>query len=412
MLSRLRVKGFKSFSEVEIGLSKMAVLFGPNAAGKSNLIDAVQTISRMGTEQTLADALSDPIRGMPLEAFTFPPGGMEDLLGRPSAAFTIEAELAVRDESYLYRVSVRINPSSGSMALEDEHLVKLRPTSRQPWGRASIESVDGELHIRRRGRAGRPTTEPLGLNHTKLSDRRLTGPGYEAMAGCRQELSGWRAYYLDPRVSMRRAAPPQDVQDIGMLGENIAPFLYRLRGEEPKHYEAVIRTLRTLIPSVEHVAVDLDKRRGTLDILVRQDGIEFSSRIISEGTLRVLALCAIAVNPWGGSLLAFEEPENGIHPRRLELVADVLASLALDRDKQLIVATHSPIFCDAMLKKARSYPEDIRLYNVRRSDSGTEVIPFETSGPLLQGIETGDGLAAEREDGLFERLIMRGLIDE
>ena len=165
---------------------------------------------------------------------------------------------------------------------------------------------------------------------------------------------------------MRRTVPPANVDDIGVLGENIAPFLYRLKEEKEhqKHFQAVVRTLRTLIPSVEGVSVDLDTRRGTLDIVVRQNGVDYSSRIISEGTLRVLALCTIVVNPWGGSLVAFEEPENGVHPRRLELIADLLSSLVLDQGRQLIVTTHSALFCGAMLKKAREKPQDIGLFRV------------------------------------------------
>jgi predicted ATPase len=98
---------------------------------------------------------------------------------------------------------------------------------------------------------------------------------------------------------MRSAKSPAEVSDIGVLGEDIAPFLYRLRAEHLKNFEAGKRTLRSVVPSIEDFEIDLDKRRGTLDILIRQNGIDFSSRIISEGTLRVLALCAIAANPWG-----------------------------------------------------------------------------------------------------------------
>ena len=153
---------------------------------------------------------------------------------------------------------------------------------------------------------------------------------------------------------MRSAKPPSDVRDIGVLGEDIAPFLFHLKAEYPKFFDAVKRTLRSLIPSVEDLSVDLDKRRGTLDIQVKQGGVDFSSRIVSEGTLRVLAICALAVNPWGGSLLAFEEPENGIHPRRLELIVDLLTSLAIVQGRQVIVTTHSPLLCNAVLQRSRS----------------------------------------------------------
>ena len=82
------------------------------------------------------------------------------------------------------------------------------------------------------------------------------------------------------------------------------------------------------MPSIESLSVELDERRGTLNLTICQAGVEYSSRVLSEGTLRVLALSTIAVNPWGGSLLALEEPENGVHPRRLELIAQLLFSLA------------------------------------------------------------------------------------
>ena len=219
-------------------------------------------------------------------------------------------------------------------------------------------------------------------------------------------------YYLDPRIAMRSERAPSEVSDIGLLGEDIAPFLFRLRAEHPKRFASVFRTLHTLIPSVEDLSVDLDPRRGTLDVMVRQGGIDFSSRIVSEGTLRVLAVCAIAVNPWPSSLLAFEEPENGVHPRRLNLIAQLVSSLALEQNRQVIVTTHSPLFCDAVLRLARERPKDVALLNVRRGVLGTEVVPFQPAGPLFDDREIAAALSAGTEDGLFERMLLRGFIDE
>lgn len=247
----------------------------------------MQALSRIGTTRTISDALSEPIRGYPIEAFAFPQDGLAALLSRESARFSVEADLAVGKELFRYRVAVKIQPGSGGLSVEDEYLAVLEKKG-DPKGSPSIERVDSELRIRRKSRPAHPRQEPLGLNHSLLSDPRLSGVEYRPIERCRNELAGWRTYYLDPRVAMRSARPPADVRDIGVLGEDIAPFLYRLRGESPKHFEAAKRTLRSLIPSVEDLAVDLDKRRGTLDIQVKQAGTDFSSRIVSEGTLRVL----------------------------------------------------------------------------------------------------------------------------
>lgn len=411
MLRSLHVRGFKSLADASIRLPRISVLFGPNAAGKSNLLDAVQALSRIGTLRTLADALSEPIRGYPVESFAFPSGGLQELLGLNQASFTIEADLVAGKEEYRYRVTVEIDPGSGKLGVSDEYLAQLGSTG-EPRGRPAIEKVGANLHIRRKGKPAHPRQEPLGLSHSILSDPRLGEPGYRALEKTRQELSAWKTYYLDPRVAMRSAQPPSDVRDIGVLGADIAPFLYRLKADYPKHFAAISRTVRSVIPSVEQLSVDLDKRRGTLDILIRQGGVDYSSRIASEGTLRVLALCAITVNPWGGSLLAFEEPENGVHPRRLELIAQMLLSLALDQERQVIVTTHSPLFCDAILKSVRSRPEEVGLFNVRREGQSTVIRPFEGAGPLFQDQEIASALTASTEDGLFESLLLRGLLDE
>ena len=413
MLKRIKAVGFKSLAEVEIELPRMTVLFGPNAAGKSNLLDAVQALSRIGTSRTLSDALSEPIRGYPIEAFAFPPGGLPELLSAKAAHFTVEADLSVgkdQKEHCRYRAAVEIQPGSGSLAVKDEYLAALNAKG-EPKGVPAIEVVSGKLRLRRRSHRGKPRYEDLGQNYTALSDRRLGGAEYRTIELTRSELFGWRTYYLDPRVAMRAARPPADVRDIGLLGEDIAPFLYRLRAENPKHFEAAQRTLRSLVPNVEDLSVDLDKRRGTLDIQVRQGGTDFSSRIVSEGTLRVLALCAIAVNPWSGSLLAFEEPENGVHPRRLELIAELLSSLVIVRGKQLIVTTHSPLFCDAVLRLARPRPHEIALFNVRHTVRGTSVSRFDATGPLFKDSEIARALTSGAEDGLFEGLMLRGMID-
>ena len=308
MLNRLHIRGFKSLADVSFDPPRLAVLFGPNAAGKSNLLDAIQALSRIGTQRTLADALAEPIRGYPLEAFTFPSGGMAELLGRDSGQFVLEADVTVGKEQYRYWVEVSIEPGSGRLSTTDEYLAQLGAKG-EPKRRAAIERVGSNLHIRRKSKPAHPRQEPIGLNHSILSDPRLGGVEYRWLDQVRKELSDWRTYYLDPRVAMRAAQPPSDVRDIGVLGGDIAPFLYKLRAEHRKHFDAVVRTLRSVVPSVEELTVDLDKHRGTLDLLIRQGGVDYSSRIVSEGTLRVLALCAITVNPWGGSLLAFEEPE-------------------------------------------------------------------------------------------------------
>ncbi len=363
--------------------------------------------------RTLSDVLDRPlpVRTHAFEAFSFPAGGLPDLVKQRNARFSLEADLAVGTERYRYRVAPSIELRSGRLTVADEYLALLGRTG-NPKGTPAIERVDSKLRVRRKGKPAHPREEPIGLNHAILSDRSLAGEQYRWIETVRRELGEWSTHYLDPGLTMRAPRAPADVFDIGTYGEDIGPFLYKLRAEEPIRFRAVSRTLRSIVPSVESLTVQFDERRGTLDILIRQGGVEYSSRVVSESTLRVLALCAIAVNPWAGSLLAFEEPENGVHPRRLDLIARLLMSLAADGGRQVIVTTHSPLFCDAVLKQAPSNPRDVGLLNVRRVGQATAVEPFDATGPLFKDSEVAAGLSSQAEDGLFENLLLRGLSDE
>ena len=366
MLTKLKVRNFKSLVDVAVEFPRFAVLFGPNAAGKSNLLDAIAALSGIGNVRTLSDVLDRPlpVRGHAF-AFSFPAGGLPALVKQRNARFSLEADLAVGTERYRYRVEPSIELRSGRLGVADEYLALLGRTG-NPKGTPSIERVDSKLRVRRKGKPAHPREEPVGMNHAVLSDRSLAGEEYRWIETVRRELGEWCTHYLDPGLAMRAPRAPADVFDIGAYGEDIGPFLYKLRAEEPSRFRAFSRTLRSIVPSVESLTVQLDERRGTLDILIRQGGVEYSSRVVSEGTLRVLALCAIAVNPWGGSLLAFEEPANGVHPRRLDLIARLLMSLATDGERQVIVTTHSPLFCDAVRKQASPKLGDVGLLNVRR----------------------------------------------
>lgn len=395
MLRRIKIEGFKSLANVELTLPRLVVLAGPNAAGKSNILDVIQTLARVGTQRSLADALRPPIRGYQHEAFTFPPGGLPDLMRQSTARFTLEADLEMlredgqvqgrpqRIDRATYRVGVEIDPDAGLLSLADEHLT----SANRRWnatGQARIEVVDEDkVRVRRSSGSGRPSDDELHVNHTYLSDTRFSGRRYPLFDAVRAELASWRTHYLDPQAAMRAATPPREVSDIGVSGEQLAPFLYGLKMRKPREFDAVRRALRMVVPAVGDLDVDLDMKRGELDIQIEQDGTTFSSRIISEGTLRVLALCAIAVTATRG-LVAFEEPENGVHPQRIERIAELLVSASRDGGAQIVVTTHSPVFVAAMITRARNESDahNIGLFSVSRDGRATTV---DSLAHLLEG---------------------------
>lgn len=97
MLKRIHIRGYKSLEDVEVRLSQLVVLFGPNAAGKSNLLDALQLLSKLGTSRTLKEAFDPPYRGKPLESFTIGQKGIKGLLEQERLSFSIEVDLILSD---------------------------------------------------------------------------------------------------------------------------------------------------------------------------------------------------------------------------------------------------------------------------------------------------------------------------
>jgi AAA15 family ATPase/GTPase len=80
MIRRIHIQRYKSLRDVEVELKPLSVLFGPNAAGKSNFIDVLQLLFRIAGSRSLKEAFEPPYRGKPMESFSFDESGLEGLV--------------------------------------------------------------------------------------------------------------------------------------------------------------------------------------------------------------------------------------------------------------------------------------------------------------------------------------------
>jgi predicted ATPase len=434
MLKRLHVKGYKSLSDLEITLQPLSVLFGANAAGKSNLLDLLQLLSRMVTSRTLKEAFEPPYRGKPLESFTFGPDGIRGLLAKQTISFTVEADVElsrrviesvdrqiadlkrgsvpgdpnkgpsggssltfVREKYLRYRIEVEVLPKSGFLRVADEYLAALN-TNGLPTGRRKpfLEKVRDRLHLRMEGQA-HPTYHDRYLDHSVLS-LPLYPPHYPHLVALRQELASWHFFYFEPRERMRAPNPVKEVRHIGLMGEELAAYLNTLRASDEAQFKALQDALRLVIPSVEGVEVEPNDI-GEVELRLLEEGIAIPARILSEGTLRALGLLALFAGKETPALIGFEEPENGIHPRRIRTIAEVLKTRASKIDTQLIVTTHSPTLVDLI-------PNEF-LYVCQKKKGRTSIVPFSTWGSLARSRDIDKALDEFPVSGR----IMRGDFD-
>lgn len=435
MLKRIRVKGYKSLAAVDIELAPLTLLFGPNAAGKSNFLDALQLLSKIAASRTLREAFESPYRGKPLESFAIGEKGIKGLLERERLSFSLEADFELSDavvdavnrqiqemrrpggdgragekgntpgrvrERYLrYRVEVEMIPRSGILLMADEYLAALNakgePTgSRNPF----IRRQGDKIRLRLEGQA-HPTDYDRYLDHSILSMPHYP-PHYPHLTAARRELESWLFFYFEPRERMRAAGPVKEVRHIGLMGEELAAFLNTLQARQPQQFQAVERALHTVLPNVDGIEVAVSNL-GEVELFLSENGVSIPARVLSEGTLRMLGLLALTGADEPPSLVGFEEPENGVHPGRIRLIAELLRTRAALGSTQYIVTTHSPLLPDLL--------PDESLFAVRRADRHTLIDPFATWGPLARGQTINRALAGKTESLPVSERIMRGDFD-
>lgn len=169
----------------------------------------------------------------------------------------------------------------------------------------------------------------------------------------RREMQQWRTLALEPSA-MRAPDASNDPDAIATNGAHMASALFRLAGELGDDLYAEVASASAALTDVRSIDVDYDTQRDLLTLsAVIGDGPALPARALSDGTLRFLALCIIGADPKFGGVLCMEEPENGIHPGRIEAMVELVRRLAVDPSepvgddnplRQVIVNTHSPYF--------------------------------------------------------------------
>jgi len=200
---------------------------------------------------------------------------------------------------------------------------------------------------------------------------------------------------------MRAASPVKEVRHIGLMGEDLASFLNTQRTLERPQFEALERALRMIVPSVTGIDVQVNNL-GEVELYLQENGKPIPASVISEGTLRVLGLLALGGVKEPPGLIGFEEPENGIHPRRIKMIAEYLKTRATN-DTQLIVTTHSPILPDLI-------PNE-NLLVCRKVEGNTLIEPFSTWGPLGKRYDVETALDGNESEIPVSQRIQRGDFD-
>ena len=398
MLIRLRVSGFKNLVDVDVPFGPFTCIAGPNAAGKSNLFDAITFLSALADRPLLDAALS-------VRSLVGPTGDVRRLFHHVGDTYTaemsFEADMLVPREAtddlgqtakatitflrYRLLLGYRADEDhSAGLEIRSEELQHINLTDARkhigfPYRGQWAASV---LFGRRSGKAFISTERKDGAAYVEIHQDRGTGGRNRVVAArqlprtvlsttnaaeaptalvARREMQSWRLLQFEP-TALRAPDPYRAPSRIAANGAHIPATLARLakishrakRDHDSNVYAAVANRLAELTEGVRSLRIDEDDKRELLTALVTDlEGTEHEARALSDGTLRFLALAVLAEDPEAQGLLCLEEPENGIHPARIPAMLRMLSDLAVDTServgpsnplRQIIVNTHSPAF--------------------------------------------------------------------
>ena len=433
MITRIELDGFKTFQEFKLELAPFQVIVGPNGAGKSNLFDALRLLARLA-DADLRSAFQ-ALRGEAGELFMTLPDGqpvdhmqlaVELLVERQvSDSWGAQAELKHPRLRYEVHIARRADEQGlERLYVTHESLAPIRRESdawikrhvggaKKAWlpplkgGRGvlfistKIESGTTSISLHQDGHGGKKASVAEKVERTVLSG--VTNTEFPHAFAAREEMRTWGFLQLNPEVLRQPSsllAPPVVSPD----GSNLPSALARMQAEDPLAINDVSRDLANLVPGILKIEIEKDQPRNRYVVWAKtQDGRSFSSRVLSDGTLRLLALATLKNDLQHRGVLCFEEPENGVHPFRLKNMVELLRGLATDFSdpeqvdaplRQLLINTHSPV----LVSQRGVLPGLLFAYMTTRVHPGepqqtvrvTRIVPVQPSPQLKLDLDIGD----------------------
>ena len=356
-LDKLTIKGFKSIRTLEdFELTNLNVLIGGNGAGKSNFIDFFRMLRAM---------MELPLPGLTsasLKAYIADGGGSDDFLfNGPKITEQIEVETRFGHNGYRFKLA----PTADETFIINDEARFYDGGTTGWWELGSGQTTPELLREKdKRGVAGR---------------RNVASYVYDA-------ISSWKIYHFHDTskvAPMRRFETIDDSDYLRFDAANIAPFLLDLKNSEKSTYNQIVDTIRLVTPFFDNFILKPNKNEK-VRLRWRQKGSDYPLKPhhLSDGTLRFICLTTALLQPEPPSTIIIDEPELGLHPYAIEILAELIQSTS--KKTQLIVSTQSPSIVDCFK------PEDIIVVNRKKGASVFQRLNKREFSSWLKDYSLGD----------------------
>ncbi len=343
MLTKIRVKNFKSLKDVALNLGQRNVLVGANMAGKSNVMDLFRFIY---------DMAFPPPGGMGLANAFFTRGGFSEVLWKGGDDRVIEIALSGTttehgpEWSWDYDIVIQGDARYDNFQISGEQLT-IRQGNNIPAADL-IERVGHERHL-----TSFQHQRLLSIPDSGRSALEFENPSWPG-SFLRSTIAKWRFYELFP-VSMRSPNQTAATTFLQKYGENLSQWLSNLQLE---HYnDSFSRIQQVLLDTLPQVT-------GLFNSPTQQSTVALGSREkylnrpvtlsqMSSGEPAFIALLSLIYAPpdRAGTLYCIEELENYLHPTLIDTLLEVLRQSQEDWERkrqspQIFMTTHSPRVVD------------------------------------------------------------------
>jgi predicted ATPase len=314
-LQRIDIRGFKSIREMSLELRSLNVLIGANGVGKSNFIGAFKFLNELINEN--------------LQAYVRRAGGANTFLhfGR-----------RYTDELYFYIELAQ----DAARQMTNAYSCTLQPSVTDSF--VFIDEV-AYFHDKSRG-FKKPMDIHLGSGHTETLLTR-EARHQPVVRHVREAVTSWRVYHFHDTSESAGIKGTGEINDNVFLrpdGANLAAYLYWLQAKQPTAYRNIVDTIRLVAPFFADFDLKPDRlNEGKIRLEWREVGSDtyFDANALSDGTLRFMCLATLMLQPKSHlpATILLDEPELGLHPYAIGVLADLLTSTA--QETQLIVSTQS-----------------------------------------------------------------------
>ena len=319
MLRRIEIKGYRSIKEASLELRALNVLIGANGSGKSNLVSFFKMLNEMMAGR-LQEYIGRTGRGQSLLHFG------------PKVTPQIEASLEFEEGDVLDTYAMRLfHAANDTLLFADETL----DYKKEDW----------------QGPHKPPMSLGGGHPETRISE--LATEGNPTARAFRRILNQCRVYHFhdtSPSARIRLFGYVNENRWLRPDAGNLAALLYAYRQRHDVVYTRIVSTIRKIMPEFHDFDLEPSRLNPTEIVLNwRQRGSDylFGPHQISDGTLRAMAILTLFLQPEDElpDVIILDEPELGLHPHALEIVAGLMCAVSLKA--QVIVATQSQTFLDS-----------------------------------------------------------------